>query len=76
VIAVKERGRLKLYVNGELRVTSSPFDNSDYDVSNRQSLVIGLGAQNYFSGILDDIRIYGGALNTNHVAALYRGTHE
>jgi hypothetical protein len=76
VIAVKERGRLKLYVNGELSVTSSSFDNSDYDLSTRGSLLIGLGAQNYFSGTLADIRIYGGALNVDHAAALYRGTHE
>lgn len=76
VIAVKERGHLKLYVNGDLRVTSPPFDNSDYDVSNSESLVIGLGAQNYFSGILDDLRIYGGSLSPDQVLALYRGAHE
>lgn len=76
VIAVRERGHLKLYVNGDLRVTSPAFDNSDYDVSNSESLVIGLGAQNYFSGILDDLRIYRGALSPDQVSALYRRAHE
>ena len=27
----------------------------------------------YFSGILDDVRIYGGALTTDKVVAVYRG---
>jgi len=76
VVAVRERGHLKLYVNGDRRVTSPAFDNLDYDVSNRESLVIGLGAQNYFSGILDDLRTYGGALSPDQVAALHRGAHE
>ena len=76
IVATKERGHLKLYVNGELRATSSSFDDSDYDVSNRSSLLIGLGAQNYLSGVLDDVRIYERALNSDQAAALYRGTHE
>ena len=72
VAAIRERGRLRLYVNGELKATSAAFDNSDYDIANRFPLLIGKGAQNYFSGLLDDIRIYGGALTSGQVAELHR----
>jgi hypothetical protein len=43
VVAVREKGHLKLYINGELKATSPAFDNSDYDVLSRW---IGLGALN------------------------------
>jgi hypothetical protein len=76
VIAVRERGHLKVYVNGDRRVTSPPFDNLDYEVSNRKSLMIGLGAQNYFSGILDDLRIYSGALSPDQAVALHQEAQE
>ena len=72
VAAIREHGRLKLYVNGQLKATSGAFDNSDYDVATRFPLFIGRGAQNYFSGLLDDIRIYGGALTSAQVSELYR----
>ena len=72
VVAVREKGHLKLYVNGELKSTSAAFDNSDYDISSRAPLLIGFGARNYLTGSLDDVQIYGGALNSNQVSDLYR----
>ena len=72
LVAVRERGRLKLYVNGTLQANAGPFDNDDYNVSNSAPLLIGFGAQNYFSGALDDVRIYSGALTQTQVADLYR----
>ncbi|MFB3924370.1 MAG: LamG-like jellyroll fold domain-containing protein, partial [Terriglobia bacterium] len=72
VVAVREKGRLKLYINGELKATSAAFDNDDYDISSRAPLLIGFGAQNYLSGILDDVQIYGGALTANQVSDLFR----
>jgi hypothetical protein len=62
------------FVNGKLCATSDPFDNSDYDIANKQPLLIGLGEQNHFSGALDDVRIYSGALSHDQVSALYGGT--
>ncbi|MFB3924398.1 MAG: LamG-like jellyroll fold domain-containing protein, partial [Terriglobia bacterium] len=72
VVAVREKGRLKLYINGELKATSAVFDNEDYDISSRAPLLMGFGAQNYLSGSLDDVRVYGGALTAGQVSDLYR----
>ncbi len=44
LVVTRDGGLLKLYVNGELRGTSSAFDNSDYDLSNRNPLRIGTTA--------------------------------
>ena len=73
VVAVREKGRLKLYVNGRLGAASTAFDPSDYDLSNTNPLLIGFGAQNYFSGALNDLRIYGGALSPEQVRDLHTG---
>lgn len=72
VAAVREKGRLRLYVNGELKTTSPAFDSSDYDISSRAPLLIGLGATNYLTGTLDDVRVYGGALTPSQVSDLSR----
>ena len=72
VVAVRGKGHLKLYINGELKSTSPAFDNSDYDISSRASLLIGFGPRNYLTGSMDDVRFYGGALAANQVSDLYR----
>jgi hypothetical protein len=72
IVAVREKGHLKLYINGELKSSSGAFDNSDYDISSRVPLLIGFGARNYLNGSVDDLRFYGGALTANHVSNLYR----
>ena len=69
---IKDRGSLRLFVNGELQATSAAFTSSDYDITNTMPLLIGAGALNYFSGTLDDIRFYGGALSTAQVLDLCR----
>ncbi len=73
VVAVRGHGCLKLYINGKLIATSDSFDDSDYELTNSVPLLIGLGAQNHFSGALDDVRIYGGELSADQVSDLYRG---
>jgi hypothetical protein len=76
LVVTREGGRLKLYLNGELQGTSPTFDNSDYDITNTLPLLIGAGALNYFSGTLDDVRLYGGALSAAKVQDLYRKPSE
>ena len=44
---------------------------ANYDVSNSKPLLIGFGEQNYFTGVLDDMRIYRGALDAVQVEKLY-----
>jgi hypothetical protein len=73
VVAIRASGCLKLYVNGKLCATSASYDDSDYDLTNTQPLLIGLGAQSHFSGALDDIRVYGGELSGDQVSDLHRG---
>ena len=71
LVAVREQNCLKLYINGCISATSSAFNGTDYDVSNTKHLLIGFGAQNYFSGTLDDMRIYRAALDANQVRNLF-----
>jgi hypothetical protein len=71
---VKARGRLKLYIDGAQRAVSAPFDASDYDISTREPLQIGVGPQNHFSGSMADIRIYAGALPDAQVSQLHQAS--
>ena len=40
------------------------------DLTNTQPLLIGFGAQNYFTGSIADVRLYGTALTDAQAAAL------
>jgi hypothetical protein len=73
VVAVRDRGTLKLYVDGRLYQTSSSFDDADYNISCRAPVVIGFGENGYLSGVLDDIRLYRGSLDAGRVLELYKG---
>ena len=68
LVAVREKGTLKLYVNGELVATSAPFDQAEYDVSTDQPLRIGFGQTDYFCGKIADVRIYNRALLDQEIA--------
>jgi hypothetical protein len=67
----REKGRLKLYVDGQLQAESSAFEPAEYDISNHEPLLIGFGAENYFSGGMRELRIYRRALSASEVAALH-----
>jgi len=71
IAAIKEGGRLKLYVNGELMKVSPPFDQKGYDTSAGVPLKIGFGETAYFSGRMREIRIYDMALNDKQVKGIY-----
>ena len=70
LVAVRERSRLKLYVDGEAVAASAPFEAADYDLSNEQPLRIGMGAHDHFCGRMADLRLYGRALTEREVARL------
>jgi len=62
IAAAKEKGKLKLYINGELMVTSLPFRSEEYDVSTDKPLKIGFGEMDYFSGKIKEVRVYNKAI--------------
>jgi hypothetical protein len=68
--AVKDGARLKLYIDGKLRATSSPFDPREYDLTNRLPLEIGFGPNDYFCGLLRDVAVHGRALTAEEIAEL------
>jgi hypothetical protein len=63
IAAVRERGQLKLYVDGKLVARSSSFNPADYDLSTARPLRIGFGQTDYFSGRISQVRIYNRSLN-------------
>jgi hypothetical protein len=65
---VREGRKLKLYVNGKLAATSELRDGPAFNLSNNLPLLIGFGAQNYFTGWLSDVRLYDGALDAGTLA--------
>jgi len=68
--AVRQGGRLKLFVDGNLVATSSAFDPSAFDLTNDKPLTIGFGAYKYFRGSLSDLRLYGRALAKEEIVSL------
>jgi len=70
IVAIREKGLLKLFVNGKLAANSSAFDQSEYDISNDRPLRIGFGQTDYFCGKISDVRIYNRALRDAEIAAL------
>jgi len=65
-------------VDGQLSHSSEAPSGHTFDLSNTQSLTIGLGpavhevtaSQNYFCGLMADLRLYRGALDESQVQAL------
>jgi hypothetical protein len=72
LIAVYEDGFAKMYIDGELRVSTQK--SADTGAS---TLCIGTGVESFiggntsFPGIIDEVRIYSRALSSNEVAQLY-----
>jgi hypothetical protein len=73
VAAVRDKDVVRLYLDGQLSSSSDTFSTDDYDLFNKSPLLMGFGAKGFFSGSLDDIRIYRGPLGARQVAALHRG---
>jgi hypothetical protein len=71
--AVRRGSELLLYVNGRVTSSSRTPEGHRFDLSNQQPLVIGFGAQTYFTGAMADLRLYGRALSADEVRRLHEG---
>lgn len=69
LVAVRERGLLKLYVDGKLAAKSTSFNSTDYDLSTDRPLRIGFGQSDYFAGRIAEVRVYNRALADDEVQA-------
>jgi hypothetical protein len=70
IAAVRASGLLRLYVDGKPVAQSTPFDPSEFDISNDQPLRIGIGQTDSFHGTIKDVRIYNRALDANEIVRL------
>jgi hypothetical protein len=71
IAAVREKDRLKLYLDGKLVATSDPFDPEEFDLTNDRPLQIGFGPQDYFKGRIRDFRLFDRALSQEETRELY-----
>ena len=72
IAAVRDRNRLKLYVDGELVAQSGEFAPEQFDITNDRPLRIGSGAHDHFFGKLKDLRLYSKALSPAEVRWLVK----
>ncbi len=72
VAAIRESGRLRLYIDGRPVATSSPFEPTQFNLANDAPLRIGCGAADAFNGWMTDVRLYEAALSEGEIQALYR----
>lgn len=70
LVAMRQAGKLKLYVDGKLVAESAAFDQSEYDLSTDRPLRIGFGQTDYFHGKINDVRLYNRALDDATIAQL------
>jgi hypothetical protein len=70
IAAVRQRGELKLFIDGKLVSKSSAFDPAEYDISTDKPLRIGFGQTDYFAGKMADVRVYNRALSQDEVGEL------
>jgi hypothetical protein len=70
VAAMRQGGRLRLYVDGRQVAESVAFEPGDYDLSSDAPLRIGMGSNDSWRGRLHDVRIYDRALTPAEVERL------
>jgi hypothetical protein len=68
--AVRDKDRLRLFVDGELVAESAAFDGKAFDLGPGQPLKIGFGQHDYFNGRMKDVRIYDRALDAGRVRVI------
>ncbi|MEZ6054220.1 MAG: LamG-like jellyroll fold domain-containing protein [Planctomycetaceae bacterium] len=70
IAAVREKDRLKLYIDGDFVSTSTTFAPDDFNLTNSQPLRIGFGTTDHFYGQLCDLRIEQVAKNADQIRQL------
>lgn len=73
IVATRDNGSLKLYLNGQLVATG--VDNTG-NISEQELLVIGNSNVNFdtpYTGDIDELHIYSGAMSESKVLAIYNG---
>ncbi len=68
--AVKGGDSLKLYVDGVLQASSTPFQPGDFNLGNTCPLTIGFGPDTHFAGLMSDVRLYRGGLDHGLIGEL------
>jgi len=68
VAAVREGEALRLHVDGEL--VAQAAGAGDFDLDNDRPLRVGFGEYELFSGLMNDLRLYGRALSRAEVGRL------
>lgn len=76
LVAVRQGGQLKLFVDGKQVAGSSSFKPADYDISTDRPLRIGFGQMDYFCGRMSDVRFYKRALRSSEVRRLWATTKD
>jgi hypothetical protein len=80
VIGVRYAGQLRVYVDGVLDGTSYLSDGYDLSGASQHNAYIGVITDNrddslfkYFVGLIDEVCVFGGAIDANGISALYSG---
>ena len=80
VIGMRYAGQLRVYVDGVLDGTSYLPDGYDLSRASQHNACIGVIMDNrddslfkYFVGLIDEVCVFGGAIDANGVRALYSG---
>jgi hypothetical protein len=74
VVAVKDAGVLRLYVDGAEVAESQSYDPARFDLQGEAPLLIGAGLGDSFCGKMSDVRLYRQALSAADVARLHEST--
>jgi len=70
LIAIRDNGILKVFVDREQVAQSAQFSSNGFDLGNEQPLRIGFGPHDYFNGIIRNVRLYGRVLTGEEIATL------
>jgi len=63
----------QLYVDGVLDSSASCAPSQNTSIRTTTPLIIGAGNNNFYSGLIDDVRVYNRALSAEDVRQLYSG---
>ncbi len=68
-------GNIILYIDGAQKSSLAMSGSSGININPTNTLRIGNGGGSYFSGNIDDVRLYSEALTSQNISDLYTGTN-